>query len=154
MQNAEEARTGAELMATSEPWLTLRRDFNHAYKLLTNPSVEPYIGHVGEVFVGLIVVNMQGSFAGYIQAIAVMPQWRSQGVGRKLLQYAEKRIFRESANVFLCVSSFNPRAQAFYAKQGYERIGELKNYVITGASEFLMRKSIGPKDEFVPGKLD
>jgi [ribosomal protein S18]-alanine N-acetyltransferase len=150
MQSVEEARIGAELMAGSEPWLTLRRDFNHSYKLLTNPAIEVYIGLVGETFVGLMVINMHGPFAGYIQAIAVMPRWRSQEVGRKLLQYAEKRIFRESPNVFLCVSSFNPRAQAFYGELGYERIGELKNYVISGASEFLMRKTIGPKDEFVP----
>jgi len=150
MQNVEEARMGAELMSASEPWLTLRRDFNHAYKLLTNPSVEVYIGRIGDTFVGLVVINMQGSFAGYIQAIAVMPQWRSKHLGHQLLKYAEKRIFRESPNVFLCVSSFNPRAQAFYAALGYEWIGELRNFVISGASEFLMRKTVGPKDEFVP----
>ncbi|EEF59676.1 GNAT family N-acetyltransferase [Pedosphaera parvula] len=150
MQNIEEARIGAELMAGSEPWLTLRRDFKHAYNLLTDPSMEVYIGRVGGDVVGFVMVNMQGAFAGYIRALAVMPEWRSQGVGRQLLQYAEKRIFRESPNVFLCVSSFNPRAQAFYHRLDYECIGELKNYVIMGASEMLMRKTIGPKEAFLP----
>jgi len=42
------------------------------------------------------------------------------------------------------VSSFNPRARALYERLGYEMIGELKDYLIEGASELLMRKTIGP----------
>ena len=91
---------------------------------------------------------MEGPFAGYIQALVVAPEWRGRGIGEQLLKFAEERIFRDSPNVFLCVSGFNPRAQKFYARLGYERIGELKDYVIAGESEFLMRKSVGPKGEF------
>ena len=69
---------------------------------------------------------------------------RGQGLGTRLVEFAEKRIFRDTPNVFLCVSSFNPRARALYERLGYERIGELKNYLIDGASELLMRKTIGP----------
>lgn len=43
---------------------------------------------------------------------------------------------------FLCVSSFNPRARALYERLGYELIGELKDFVIDGASELLMRKRL------------
>ena len=52
--------------------------------------------------------------------------------------------FRESPNVFLCVSSFNKEAQRLYKRLGYRKVGELKDYVVKGHSEFLMRKSIGP----------
>lgn len=143
-----EARVCAGMMVETEPWITLKREFEQAFQLVSNPGVEVYVAQVGEALAGHIVVNMQGPFAGYIQALVVGTDWRGRGIGSQLVRFGEERIFRESPNVFLCVSSFNPRAQKLYARLGYERIGELKDYVITGASEFLMRKSIGPKDGF------
>ena len=150
LRGPEEARACAALMAASEPWITLKRDLDHALELICDRAKEAYVAHAGAAVAGLVVVNMHGPFAGYIQAIVVAPDWRSQGVGAQLVQFAEQRIFRESPNVFLCVSSFNPRAQQFYVRLGYERIGELKDYVIAGASEILLRKSIGTKVGFQP----
>jgi RimJ/RimL family protein N-acetyltransferase len=40
------------------------------------------------------------------------------------------------------VSSFNPRAQKFYAKMGYEKIGVLRDLVVTGHDEWLLRKTV------------
>jgi ribosomal protein S18 acetylase RimI-like enzyme len=137
-------------MAASEPWLTLQLDHASALAALNGPGREVYLARVGEAFAGHVVVNMGGALSGYIQILAVAPEWRSRGIGAALIQHAEQRIFRDSPNVFLCVSDFNERAQKFYACLGYERIGELKNYVIPGASEFLMRKTIGAKRNFRP----
>jgi ribosomal protein S18 acetylase RimI-like enzyme len=53
--------------------------------------------------------------------------------------------------VFLCVSSFNERAQKLYQRLGYERVGELPDYVVKGYSEILMRKTRGPIFDFKPG---
>jgi ribosomal-protein-alanine N-acetyltransferase len=50
----------------------------------------------------------------------------------------------------MCVSSFNQHAQRLYAQLGYERVGELKNYVISRHSEILLRKTIAPLTEFKP----
>ena len=91
---------------------------------------------------------MQGGFTGYIQSIGVAPEWRSRGIGRRLVAYAEERIFREAPNVFICVSSFNAGAQRFYRSLGYEAIGELKDFVVRGHSEILLRKTIAPWREF------
>ena len=146
LRDDADARACGALMARSEPWLTLRRDFDHALALLSDQSNEVYLARAGKTLVGHIVGNMQGPFAGYIQVLAVAEEWRGRGIGERLLRFAEERIFRDSPNVFLCVSSFNPAAQRFYARLGYERVGELKDYVIPGASEFLMRKTIGPKN--------
>lgn len=148
LDGAEEAKACARMMAETDPWITLRREFDQAFQLATNPEVEVYVARVGETLAGHIVVNMKGPFAGYIQALVVGSDWRGRGIGSQLVRFAEERIFRESPNVFLCVSSFNERAQQLYARLGYERIGELKEYVIPGASEFLMRKTIGPKTGF------
>jgi ribosomal protein S18 acetylase RimI-like enzyme len=65
-------------------------------------------------------------------------------VGRQLVLFAEQRIFRDSPNVFLCVSSFNTDAQRFYEQLGYERVGVIENYLVAGHDEYLMRKTLGP----------
>ncbi|WP_413038764.1 GNAT family N-acetyltransferase [Roseofilum sp. SID3] len=50
-----------------------------------------------------------------------------------MIDYAEKRIFQSTPNVFICVSSFNPGARKLYERLGYSVIGELHDYIISGA---------------------
>ena len=64
------------------------------------------------------------------------------------MRFAEERIFTESPNVFLCVSSFNAEGERLYEREGYEMIGELKDYIVGGHSEILMRKTLGPMEGF------
>jgi ribosomal protein S18 acetylase RimI-like enzyme len=67
-----------------------------------------------------------------------------------MIEFAEQRIFRQSPNVFLCVSSFNKHAQKLYERLGYQHVGELPDFVVRGYSEILMRKTRGPLLEFKP----
>jgi ribosomal protein S18 acetylase RimI-like enzyme len=87
---------------------------------------------------------MQGILAGYLQTLAVATPYRGQGVGARLMRFVEDRVFRERPNVFLFVSSFNLPAQKFYAALGYETIGVVREFLIQGHDEILMRKTIGP----------
>jgi ribosomal-protein-alanine N-acetyltransferase len=96
------------------------------------------------------VVQMVGVFKGYLQTLCVAHSWRGQGLGTLLVQHCEQRIFWESPNVFICVSSFNPDAERLYLRLGYERVGVLKDFVIPGHGEILLRKSIGSWSEFRP----
>ena len=145
---AEEARICARMMSGSEPWLTLRRSFEECLDLLEDPSKEVYVAVDGARVLGFVLINMAGAFTGYIQTICVVEHERSRGIGTRLVDFSEKRIFRDSPNVFLCVSSFNPRARALYERLGYQLIGELKDYIVAGHSEFLYRKTIGPIRDF------
>jgi type I restriction enzyme R subunit len=52
--------------------------------------------------------------------------------------------------VFMCVTSFNHQAQKLYYRLGYEKIGELKNHIIEGADEYILRKQVSPISEFKP----
>ena len=144
LANDDEARQCAEIMATSEPWITLRRDFEASLAAVTNPDRETYVAvdHAGVA--GFVVINMHGAFVGYLQSVGVRADSRSSGLGTRLVAFAEERIFRETPNVFLLVSSFNDRARRFYERLGYERIGELKDFIVGGYSELLMRKTRGP----------
>jgi ribosomal protein S18 acetylase RimI-like enzyme len=148
IQGREEIDVCARMMAGSEPWITLQRDYDASVQTLTSPGKEVYVAACGRQILGFIILNMQGGFIGYIQSIGVAPGWRGRGIGRRLVAYAEERIFREAPNVFICVSSFNPGAQRFYRSLGYEAIGELKDFVVRGHSEILLRKTIAPWREF------
>ena len=140
----DEARRCAEMMCATEPWITISRNFDESLKLVQDPTREVFIAADASELLGFIIINMRGAFVGYIQTVCVAEEARGRGVGTRLVEFAERRIFSETPNVFLCVSSFNPRARALYERLGYELIGELKDYLIEGASEFLMRKTIGP----------
>ena len=150
LSGPEEAQWCARLMANSEPWLTLRRDYQEALSIFTDPDSEQYIALLGREAVGFVVIVMKGNFTGYIKSVAVAPAFRSRGLGRQLLSFAEKQIFRESPNAFICVSSFNRGAKRLYERMGYDVIGLLPDYVVSGHGEYLMRKSLAPITEFKP----
>ncbi len=148
LKNSTEAKICAKMMADSEPWITLKRDFKSCLEIILDPSREVYIAKNQSEILGFIIIEMEGAFIGYIKSIYTTPKKRGSGVGSKLLKFAEDRILRDTPNVFICVSNFNIDAQRFYQRQGYEIIGELTNYIISGSSEILMRKTIAPLSEF------
>ncbi len=131
-------------MCTSEPWLTLGRTREKALALVTNPDRESYVALQGARVAGFIVLCMQGAFVGYIQSVCVAAGSRGQGIGSRLIAFAEERILAETPNVFMLVSSFNRAAKRLYLRLGYEVVGELRDYVVAGHSEILLRKTIGP----------
>ena len=143
-----EAEICARMMANSEPWITLGRAFDAALDIINDPSREVYVATTMDETVGFIVLLMHGAFVGYIQSVCVAPGWRGQGIGTELIGFAERRIFSEASNAFICVSSFNEGAQRLYERLGYEVVGELEDYIISGHSELLMRKTIGPVTGF------
>jgi [ribosomal protein S18]-alanine N-acetyltransferase len=148
LQGREEIRACARMMAASEPWITLQRDCDDSLRNLSSPEKEIHVALEGEEVVGFVVLNLHGGFVGYMQSICVAPEWRSRGIGRRLIAFAEERVFRDYPNMFICVSSFNPGAQRFYRNLGYEVIGELKNFIVEGHSEILLRKSVAPLTTF------
>src|SRR5436190_7780000 len=144
LRNDDDARACAGMMCTTDPWLLLGRGFDECLRVVTDATCETYVARENEAVRGFIILNMRGAFVGYIRIICVVAEARGSGLGSQLVTFAEERIFRETPNVFLCVSSFNPRARALYERLGYEVVGELKDYIVRGASEILMRKTIGP----------
>ncbi len=150
LQTRADAETCARMMSESEPWLTLKREYDGLLKAVINPAREIYLAKLGDEIGGFVMINMQGAFTGYIQTLFVAPNWRSRGTGAQLMAYAEERIFQQTPNVFLCVSSFNTGAQKFYKRLGYTVIGELKDYLVAGYDEILMRKTVAPLVDYDP----
>ena len=150
LRDAAEARYCAGFIVASDPWVTLGLTFEQATQRLTDPTREVHVATVEEEIAGVLILFLDGVLKGYIQTIAVHPEWRAHGIGTRMMEFAEQRIFQLSPNVFLCVSSFNANAQKFYAQLGYQRVGELTDFVVKGSSELLMRKTRGPLLNFKP----
>lgn len=151
LRGAGDAEACARIMNTTEPWITLGRDYARCLAVVQLPTQEAWVAvDPDDRVAGFVLLVMQGAFVGYIRSIAVREDVRSHGVGSALLTFAERRIHRESPNVFLCVSSFNVRARALYERYGFEVVGELRDFVVRGHSEWLMRKTIGPITGYVP----
>ena len=148
LASSEDADWAAQLMGTSEPWVTLGRTVDASRASITDPTRETYIARISGERVGFVVLCLTGAFVGYLQSICVAPSWRGRGLGRALIDFSEQRIFSVSPNVFLCVSSFNPGARRLYERAGYTLIGELDDYFVPGHSELLFRKTRGPWREF------
>ena len=143
-RSSADAQWAASTMAASEPWVTLGVGYEPSLRLLSSDTRERYLARVSGEPAGFLVISMQGAFVGYVQLLGVAPEFRGHGVGRSLIEFAEQRIFRDTPNVFICVSDFNQDAQAFYARLGYQRVGELTDFIIAGHAEILLRKTIGP----------
>lgn len=142
----------AQWMAKSEPWITLQRSETDCKASMRGDYKEVYIASIQSALMGFVVIQMAGTFKGYIQSVFVVPEARRLGIGGVLLNYAENRIFEASPNVFLCVSSFNEQAQKLYKSRGFTQVGLLQNFLIEGADEILMRKTIAPWHRYTVNK--
>lgn len=148
METGSEAQACARLMATSEPWVTLGRGYEASLRVVQDPSRGVYLAREAGEIVGFVIICMTGAFVGYIQTICIHPDRRGQGLGSRLVAFAEARILRDSPNVFMCVSSFNQGARRLYQRLGYQVVGELTDYIVRGQSEILLRKTVGPLAPF------
>lgn len=71
----------------------------------------------------------RGSGDGDIQTIAVLPEFRSLGLGRRLmLALLEEADARKAHRVFLEVRADNPHAITLYASLGFEEIAVRPGY--------------------------
>jgi ribosomal protein S18 acetylase RimI-like enzyme len=91
-------------------------------------------------FIWLILNGIFHSFP-YIHIIAVKEENRNQGIGKKLLDFAEDICFKDYTKLFLVVGDFNLRAKKLYEKIGYSEIGDIPNLYRDGITECLMIKS-------------
>lgn len=148
LDRRREAAACAELLVTSEPWITLRLSRDTALAVLTDPGREVYAIRDAGGVAGFVVIDMRGLVTGYIQILCVRPDCRGQGLGTALLQWAENRIFRDSPNAFICVSSFNAGARRLYERLGFGLVGVLREFIVPGHDEILLRKTRGTWAEF------
>jgi [ribosomal protein S18]-alanine N-acetyltransferase len=135
----------ARMMSKTDPWITLGMNYDQCLKAFDGTFKEIYIAEYEKEIAGFVIIQVCGTFSGYIQTICISEAYRNKGFGSTLLQFCEERILKFSPNVFICVSSFNKRAAKLYFDFGFKLVGELDNFVKDGFSELLLRKTVGPR---------
>lgn len=94
--------------------------------------------NLGKVFGGILA--FLGSESIYIETLWVEKNLQKQGYGTQLLDAAEREAIKNGC-LFSAVDTFDFQAEEFYLKNGYERIGELKNCWL-GHSKIFLRKNL------------
>jgi ribosomal-protein-alanine N-acetyltransferase len=98
------------------------------FELTENSASRCWVVELDGKIVGMLVAWMLVDEA-HIATIATHPDYRRQGVARKLLTYALRYMSKEGAvTSFLEVRESNTAAQEMYGKFGYEAVGRRKRY--------------------------
>jgi [ribosomal protein S18]-alanine N-acetyltransferase len=135
----------ARMMSLTDPWITLEMNYEQCLKAFEGGCKEIYVIEQSGKIAGFVILQICGTFSGYIQTICVDEAHRGKGLGTVLLSFCEERILKFSPNVFICVSSFNSGAIKLYYEFGFKLVGKLENFVKEGFSELLLRKTVGPR---------
>ena len=62
------------------------------------------------------------------------------GIGKKLIEFIEAKLFETRDKIFLLVGDYNPGAKIFYEKLGYKQVGTIPSLYRKGIDEYLMMK--------------
>jgi [ribosomal protein S18]-alanine N-acetyltransferase len=108
----------------SLPWP--ERSFR--FELTDNPASRCWVADVDGSLVGMIVVWLIVDEA-HVATLATHPDYRRQGIGRRLLAHALLHMIPDGArSSFLEVRESNLAAQEMYRKFGYEVTGRRRRY--------------------------
>jgi len=108
----------------SLPWP--ERSFR--FELTDNPASRCWVAEANGRIVGMIVIWLLIDEA-HIATIATHPDFRRQGIARKLLEHALKYLMGEGAkSSFLEVRESNVAAQEMYRQFGFEESGRRPRY--------------------------
>ncbi|UKA57743.1 ribosomal protein S18-alanine N-acetyltransferase [Arthrobacter sp. FW306-2-2C-D06B] len=78
-----------------------------------------------------------------VQTIAVVPEFEGRGIGSAILtELIEEARRRGAVEVLLEVRADNPRAQALYARFGFEQIHVRRRYYRDGTDALIMRLTL------------
>jgi ribosomal protein S18 acetylase RimI-like enzyme len=131
------------LFAETDPWRHLGTTLAQCREVCQDAAYLIFVARCEGERCGVVVLQQRGvAGSPYVKWIATAPGQRSRGVGAKLLEFAENYFRPKARHMFLCVSSFNPRARAFYERLGYKQVGQFDDYIIPGAAEVLMHKRL------------
>jgi ribosomal protein S18 acetylase RimI-like enzyme len=137
------------LVLASEPWVTLGYDEGDVQAIVRSAATDNLLlARAGGRVVGF-ALSASGILLGeYLKILVVDPACRAHGIGRRLMEALEERAFRRWPNVYLCASDFNTAARTFYRRLGYEEVGALRDLLLPGSDEILMRKTIAAWRQF------
>jgi ribosomal-protein-alanine N-acetyltransferase len=127
----------------SLPWP--ERSFR--FELTDNPASRCWVAELDGKVVGMIVVWLIVDEA-HIATVATDPDYRRQGIGKRLISHALMHLIGEGArSSFLEVRESNIIAQAMYRKFGYEETGRRRRYYRDNDEDAILMNLASLKEE-------
>jgi len=107
------------------------------------PSVRRFELLAGGELAGIVTIQHPFLHGPYLQLLAVLPEFQGRNLGLAILRWMEHQARAEEARqLWLCVSTFNVRARAFYERFGFEAVTVLEKLASEASDELFMRKRL------------
>ena len=149
---AEDRPAAIEILAQADPWQRLgytSDDWDRIFAPVPQ-NRDTYIIEADARVAGIAILRQKFLIGDYLELLGIAEWAKGRGLGSQLLSHIESLVFARTKNLFACVSEFNQPARQFYARKGYREIGPIPDLLIAGATEILLRKTIGPAREEHP----
>jgi ribosomal-protein-alanine acetyltransferase len=119
-------------------------DLDTFQHLLTNPQVVARkIVVPNSAMIGFAVGVIEPGAVGHVISVGVAPEWRRRGLGKLLMDEAERCFIKNGATISrLEVRADNQVAQQLYLKIGYAITQRLSNYYANGGDALIMVKTL------------
>jgi diamine N-acetyltransferase len=143
---ALEPRVSASLAASIvaiPPWsvMSYPADAMARFLAASDGGASRYLVEVGGEEAGAVSVRFPWLKGPYLELVALLPRFQSQGIGASILAWFEQEGLRLGArNLWVCASSFNARALRFYGRHGFQPAATLPGLVADSYDEILLRK--------------
>jgi len=122
--------------------------FDFFHRILTEFGFVCAVGEVNGEIAGYLLSRIERPFSsfiglnpsrGHVISIAVLPQYRRQGLGLFIMKYGMKKLIEHKVDsIYLEVRVSNVAAVEMYKKLGYYIQREYKHYYRDGESAFVM----------------
>lgn len=143
--SAENAKKLGEALAAIPPWSVIGYPAERLVDWLQReqPAMIKFEVLAAPELAGVIVIQDPFLHGPYLKLIAVLPKFQGRSFGLRLLQWMESEARQaEARQLWLCVSTFNTRARAFYQRFGFEPVAVLDRLASDASDELLMRKRL------------
>ncbi len=104
-----------------------------------------WVAEEGGAIAGFLIAGREPGGVGHFITVDVAAEWRRRGVGRMLMDAAEKWARRQGLKMlYLETAEDNVAAQAFYEALGYAKYEKINNYYPGGRSAWILMKLLKP----------
>ncbi len=107
------------------------------------PSVHRFELLVEGELAGIAGIQNPFLYGPYLQILAVLPGFQGRYLGSAILEWMEREArMQESRQLWLCVTTYNTRARAFYERFGFKEAAVVDKLATEVSDEVLMRKRL------------
>jgi diamine N-acetyltransferase len=141
-KSAEACRQAAWIVAM-EPWASMGYQAAPLGRWLGRRARAGWVWAAveGDTVLGLLVLQPDFLLGHFIALLAVSAAHAGRGVGRALVDKAERLTFAKRRWLYVSCDGRNHAAARFYKKVGFVRVARLPDLVCPGRTEILWRKS-------------